>query len=131
MFIRKKKYPSGNIGIIVIEKINCKMNEFSSIGIVRNQDEIDSLIKKGRKWIGSECERRHPQLDLFGEECDKCEAELLSAEQMLSYITNLSINIGVARHCRYSFSVTRDIAVYPETLPHGSSTCTPISSGAG
>lgn len=47
---------------------------------------------KGRKWIDEEQERRHPRLDLFGEERKKCEAELLSAEQMLSYITNISIN---------------------------------------
>ena len=32
MYIRKKKYPSGNIGIIVVEKVNGKMKEllFSS-----------------------------------------------------------------------------------------------------
>ena len=28
MFIRKKKYPSGNMGIIVAEKFNGKMKEF-------------------------------------------------------------------------------------------------------
>ena len=37
-------------------------------------------------------ERRHPRLDLFGDERKKCETELLSAEQMLSCITNISIN---------------------------------------
>lgn len=33
MFIRKKKYPSGNVGVIVVEKVNSKMNELSTIGI--------------------------------------------------------------------------------------------------
>lgn len=33
MFIRKKKYPSGNVGVIVVEKVNGKMNELSTIGI--------------------------------------------------------------------------------------------------
>lgn len=92
MFIRKKKYPSGNVGVIVVEKVNGKMNELTTIGIARHQEEIDSLIAKGRKWIDAEQERRHPRLDLFGEERKKCEAELLNAEQMLSCITNISIN---------------------------------------
>lgn len=68
------------------------MNELATIGIVRHQEEIDSLITKGRKWIEAEQERRHPRLDLFGEERKKCDAELLNAEQMLSCITNISIN---------------------------------------
>lgn len=92
MFIRKKKYPSGNIGVIVVEKVKGKMNELATIGIASTQEEIDSLIMKGRKWIDSEQARRHPRLDLFGEERKKCDAELLSAEQMLSCITNISIN---------------------------------------
>lgn len=92
MFIRKKKYPSGNVGVIVVEKVNGKMNELATIGIARHQEEIDSLITKGRKWIDAEQERRHPRLDLFGEERKKCDAELLNAEQMLSCITNISIN---------------------------------------
>lgn len=68
------------------------MNELATIGIARTQEEIDSLIMKGRKWIDAEQERRHPRLDLFGEERKKCDAELLNAEQMLSCITNISIN---------------------------------------
>lgn len=87
IFIRKKKYPSGNVGVIVVEKVNGKMNELATIGIARTQEEIDSLITKGRKWIEAEQERRHPRLDLFGEERKKCDAELLNAEQMLSCIT--------------------------------------------
>ena len=47
---------------------------------------------KARVWIDREEERRHPRLDLFGDERKKCETELLSAEQMLSCITNISIN---------------------------------------
>ena len=49
-------------------------------------------MSKAREWIDREQERRHPRLDLFGEERSKCEAELLNAEQMLSCITNISIN---------------------------------------
>ena len=35
MYIRKKKYPSGNLGIIVVEKVNGKMKELATIGIAK------------------------------------------------------------------------------------------------
>lgn len=92
MFIRKKKYPSGNIGVIVVEKTKGKMKELVTIGVAQNPDELEVLLSKGREWIDKERARRHPRLDLFGEERSRCEAELMSAEQMLSYITNISIN---------------------------------------
>ena len=92
MFIRKKKYPSGNVGIIVVEKIHGKMKELATIGIARTPEEVPALTAKGREWIDREQERRHPRLDLFGDELSRCQAELLSAEQMLSCITNISIN---------------------------------------
>lgn len=92
MYVRKKKYPSGNVGIIVVEKIDGKMKELATIGIARHESEIDDLIVKGREWIDNEKQRRHPRLDLFGEERAKCEAELLTAEQMLSCISNITID---------------------------------------
>ncbi len=68
MYIRKKKYPSGNIGIIVVEKINGKMNELITIVITKSDGEVDALINKGHEWIGREQQRRYPRLDLFGKE---------------------------------------------------------------
>ena len=49
-------------------------------------------MQEGREWIERENQRRHPRLDLFGEERSGCEAELLSAEQMLSCISNITID---------------------------------------
>lgn len=92
MFIRKKKYPSGNIGVIVVEKTKGKMKELVTIGVVQNQDELDVLLSKGYEWIDKERARCHPRLDLFGEERNRCEAELMNAERMLSCITSISIN---------------------------------------
>ena len=77
MFIRKKKYPSGNVGIVIAEKIDGKMNELVTIGIARSPEEIESLMSKARDWIDREQERRHPRLDLFGEERRRCEEELM------------------------------------------------------
>lgn len=47
---------------------------------------------KGRKRIDAEQERRHLRLDFFGKERKKCDAELMSAEQILSCIINIPIN---------------------------------------
>ena len=92
MFIRKKKYPSGNVDVIVVEKSNGKMKELVTIGITRNQDEIEDLLTQARAWIDREQERRHPRLDLFGVDRERCEAEVLAAERLLSRVTNISIN---------------------------------------
>ena len=68
MFIKRKKNRSGTVSIVVAEKISGYYKELITMGIARHQEEIDSLIMKGRKWIDAEQERRHPRLDLFGEE---------------------------------------------------------------
>lgn len=92
MYIRRKKYPSGNVGIIVVEKINGKMKELATIGIARSEDDVDALVKLGREWMDRERQRRHPRLDLFGEERIRCEQELVNAEQLLNSITNITID---------------------------------------
>lgn len=45
-------YPSGNIGIIVVEKINGKMKELATIGIAKSEEEVTILLKRGKEWIG-------------------------------------------------------------------------------
>lgn len=68
------------------------MKELITIGVAHSSEEVEKLVEKGREWIYKEEERRHPCLNLFGEERRKCDAELLSAEQMLSCITNITID---------------------------------------
>lgn len=92
MYIRKKKYPSGNVGIIVVEKINGKMKELITIGIARSDKEVDALVKRGQEWMDREQQRRQPRLDLFGEERIRCEQERMNAERLLNSITNIAIN---------------------------------------
>ena len=92
MYIGKKKYPSGNVGIIVVEKINGKMKELITIGIARSDKEVDALVKRGQEWMDREQQRRHPRLDLFGEERIRCEQERMNAERLLNCITNIAIN---------------------------------------
>ena len=92
MFIKRKKNRSGTVSIVVAEKSSGFYKDHATIGSAKSPEEIDGLLVKARAWIDNEEERRHPRLDLFGEERKKCETELLSAEQMLSCITNISIN---------------------------------------
>ena len=40
MFIRKKRHRSGNIGVIVVEKIGGKMKELATIGVAYSEDEF-------------------------------------------------------------------------------------------
>ncbi len=75
MFVRKKKYPSGNIGVIVAEKVGGKMRELATIGVARSVEEVNGLVSRAREWISRETARRQPRLDLFGEEHEACDRE--------------------------------------------------------
>lgn len=92
MYIRRKKYPSGNVGIIVVEKISGKMKELTTIGIAKSDEEVEALVKRGQEWIDREQQRRHPRLDLFGEERIRFEQERMNAERLLNSITNIAID---------------------------------------
>ena len=86
MFIKRKKNRSGTISVVVAEKNSGIYKELITIGIAKGPEDLDSLMSKAREWIDREQERRHPRLDLFGEDRKVCETELLNAEQKLSCI---------------------------------------------
>ena len=92
MYVKRKKNRSGTTSIVVAEKSSGNYKELITIGVAKSPEEIDRLMSEAREWIEREQKRRQPRLDLFGEERSQCEAELSSAEQVLSCITNISIN---------------------------------------
>ena len=92
MFVRKKKYPSGNIGVIVVEKIGGKMKELATIGVAYSENEVESLVNEAKVWISKEEARRHPQLDLYGEERKACDRELEEVRRVLSQVSNILLN---------------------------------------
>ena len=51
MFIRKKRHRSGNIGVIVVEKIGGKMKELVTIGVAYNEDEVENLVNEAKNSI--------------------------------------------------------------------------------
>ena len=92
MFVRKKKYPSGNIGVIVVEKIGGKMKELATIGVAYSEDEVENLVSEAKEWISKEESRRHPQLDLYGEEREACAREREEVRRVLSNVSNILLN---------------------------------------
>ena len=40
MFIRKKKYPSGNVGVIVVEKVNGKMKGTVTMPVDSDEETV-------------------------------------------------------------------------------------------
>jgi transposase len=92
MFVRKKKYPSGNIGVIVAEKANGKMKELATIGVARSEEELAALVGLAEEWISKEKARRHPRLDLFGEEREACDREREEVRRVLSQVENILLN---------------------------------------
>lgn len=92
MFLRKKKHRSGRISVVVVEKIRGSMKELHTIGISDNPSEIDRFMEEGKIWMDKEDARRHPRLDLFGEECKSCDEEVRMVEQVLSCVSNITLN---------------------------------------
>lgn len=92
MYVKKKKNRSGSTSVVVAEKIKGRYSELTTIGIARDVSEVDSLVAKGKEWIGREQARRHPRLDLFGEEREECEREIAEVERVLSNVSNILLN---------------------------------------
>ena len=58
MFIRKKKNRSGTTSVVVVEKRNSVYREIHTIGVGKDQTEIESLNREGLRWIESCCGNR-------------------------------------------------------------------------
>jgi len=92
MFIKKKKNRSGTISVVVAEKLKGNYKELVTIGIARSEEEADALVRQGHEWTDREKHRRHPRLDLYGEERAVSEREKEDAERVLSNISNILLN---------------------------------------
>lgn len=92
MYIKKKKNRSGSTSVVVAEKIKGRYSELTTIGIAHDTSEVDSLVTEGKEWIEREQARRHPRLDLFGEERQEYEREIAEVERVLSNVSNILLN---------------------------------------
>ena len=63
-----------------------------TIGVAKDANDIDSLVNAGREWISKEESRRHPQLDLYGEDREACDREREEVRRVLSNVSNILLN---------------------------------------
>ena len=68
------------------------MKELATIGVAYNEDEVENLVNEAKEWISKEESRRHPQLDLYGEEREACDREREEVRRVLSNISNILLN---------------------------------------
>ena len=92
MFVKRKKNRSGITSVVVAEKTKGIYKELITIGVAKDSNEIDSLVNAGHKWISKEESRRHPQLDLYGEEHEACDREREEVRRVLSNVSNILLN---------------------------------------
>ena len=92
MFVKRKKNRSGTTSVVVVEKTKGIYKELITIGVAKDSNEIDSLVNAGHEWISKEESRRHPQLDLYGEEREACDREREEVRRVLSNVSNILLN---------------------------------------
>ena len=44
--------------MIIAEKISGRYSELATIGIAKNEEEVENLVQEGRDWIEREKQRR-------------------------------------------------------------------------
>ena len=66
MYIRTKRNKSGTISVVVVDKSSGKYREIETIGIAKNEGEVNALMERGRQWIVEREERMRPTLDFGG-----------------------------------------------------------------
>ena len=88
MFVRKKKYRSGHIGVIVVDKSNGKFHEVKNFGVAKTDAEVDALCLEAKRWI-----RRYAgQQELDFVEASVKQSEEEETSRVLSNIDTLLIN---------------------------------------
>ncbi len=61
-------------------------------GVAYSEDEVENLVNEAKEWISKEESRRHPQLDLYGEEREACDREREEVRRVLSNVSNILLN---------------------------------------
>ncbi|MCC5937444.1 MAG: hypothetical protein JJU34_09190 [Lunatimonas sp.] len=87
MFVRKKKNRSGTTSIVVAVKVKGKFKEIKTVGIARDEAEIERLYKEGKLWVDNHANG----VDLFQQHTREKE-EALVTNMLLSTIENILHN---------------------------------------
>ena len=73
-------------------KVKGSYQKLCTIGVAKEETEIEVLRQKGLEWIRRRELEVHPELDLYGEERRACESEMEMTERVVSNIDNILIN---------------------------------------
>ena len=92
MYIRTKRNKSGTISVVVVDKSSGKYREIETIGIAKNEGEVNALMERGRQWIAEREERMRPTLDFDGRAEAARERERREVERVVSSIENVLLN---------------------------------------
>ena len=102
MYIRTKRNKSGTISIVVVDKSSGKYREIETIGIAKDEGQIEDLMARGRQWIADYQERLHPTLDFECRAEATRERERREVERVVSSIENVLLNGRDRNECRQS-----------------------------
>ncbi|MFA7138032.1 MAG: IS1634 family transposase [Bacteroidales bacterium] len=112
MFIRKKKNRSGTTSIVVVEKRKGIFREIKTVGVSRDEAEIEPLYQQGKQWISD----YKGEQDIFNIR-DKNIEEQKVTEDLLSNIENILLN-GVQLILNPLFRITGFDAIEDDIFRH-------------
>ena len=87
MFIRKKKNRSGSTSVVVVNKIRGIFQELTTIGVSKDEEEIEQFYQQAKNWISNYTGTR----DIFKEQARAAEEAAL-AKYFLSNVENILLN---------------------------------------
>jgi len=87
MFVRKKKNRSGTTSVVVVSKIKGVFKELATIGVSKDEAQIEQLYRQAENWIDIHTGTR----DVFKEHARAIEEEEL-ARYFLSNVENIVLN---------------------------------------
>ena len=92
MYVKKIKNRSGSTSVIVASKVKGSYQKLCTIGVAKEETEIEVLRQKGLEWIRRRELKIYPELDLYGEERKSLEYEMEMTERVVANIDNILIN---------------------------------------
>ena len=92
MYIRTKRNKSGTISVVVVDKSSGKYREIETIGIAKDEGQVEDLTARGRQWIADYQERFHPTFDFDCRAEAARERERREVERVVSSIENVLLN---------------------------------------
>ena len=112
MFIRKKKNRSGTTSIVVVDKSNGVFREIKTIGVSKDNSELESLYLQGKKWIAAHC-GKHDIFEIYEKELEEEQV----TEYLLSNVENILIN-GTQLILNQVFKITGFDSIDDDVLKH-------------